>query len=84
MKTILVAVRRPDEAEAKCGAEIIFERRDSLRSHTILAAKCYESWEQWGAYSEVLSENVRAVEAWRRRRAIPGLSGKVTALEGMK
>lgn len=65
-ETRLVAVRKPTAAEAKRGAEVAFDREDDDgREITILACKCYESWEQWGAPTEILSDNVDAVERWR-------------------
>ena len=65
-ETRLVCTRKPSVAESKRGAEVVFERKDSSgREHVILACKCYESWEQWGAVREVLSDNVGAVERWR-------------------
>ena len=66
-QTKLVAVRKPTASEKKRGADVVFEREDSEgREHTILACRCYESWEQWGAITEVLSDNIDAVERWRR------------------
>ena len=71
MTTTLQAIRRPTRAEQKRGAEIVFERKEGRRLHAVLACKCYESWEQWGAPREVLSDNVDAVERWRHK----GLEG---------
>ena len=66
-ETRLVAVREPNADERKRGAEVVFERRDDDgRLYTILACHCYESWEQWGASTEVLADNLDAVERWRR------------------
>jgi hypothetical protein len=65
-ETKLIGVRKPKSGERKRGAEVVFEREDqSGRAYTILAAKCYESWEQWGEPTEILSDNVDAVERWR-------------------
>ena len=64
--TKLVSVREPNRAERKRGAEIVFVRRDGRYKFVILAAKCYESWEQWGAPREVLGDNVPTVERWRQ------------------
>lgn len=66
-ETKLTAVRKPTPAERKRGAEIVFERSGGGHKFTILACKCYESWEQFGGVpSEVLSDNVPVVENWRR------------------
>ena len=66
MTSKLTERRKPDASERKRGAEIVFVRRDDAdREHIILACRCYESWEQWGASRDILSDNVRAVEAWR-------------------
>lgn len=71
MTTKLIAIRQPTPAEKKRGAEIVFERKDGRTVHTILACKCYESWEQWGATRDVLSDNVGAVERWRHEGMEP-------------
>jgi hypothetical protein len=64
--TRLVSIRKPTAAEAKRGADVVFEREDAEgRTATILACRCQESWEQWGANTEVLADNVSAVEHWR-------------------
>ena len=64
--TRLISTRKPTPAEKKRGAEVAFERADEEgREFTILACRCYESWEQWGAAKEILSDNVDAVEHWR-------------------
>jgi len=66
-QTSLDVIRKPTPAESKRGADVVFERSDSDgRKHTILACECYESWEQWGVPSEILSDNVGDVGAWRR------------------
>lgn len=65
--TILVNRRRPTVAERKRGAEVAFDREDKNGNRvTVLGAACYESWEQWGAATCVLSENIDAIEDWRR------------------
>ena len=65
-QTKLVSVRKPTPAEEKRGADVAFERIDSNgRTHTILACRCYESWEQWGDIHDILADNVSAVEQWR-------------------
>lgn len=64
--TKLDAVRKPTPAEKKRGAEVAFDRSDDDgHDYTILACRCYESWEQWGAATEILCDNVDAVENWR-------------------
>lgn len=51
------------------GAHVKFVRRDSNRRlHSIYACDNGDGWEQWGAKTELLSDNVPAVEAWYRRR----------------
>ena len=66
-ETKLDTIRRPTPTERKRGAEVVFERSGGGRRYIILACKCYESWEQFGGVpSEVLSDNVPAVEQWRR------------------
>ena len=65
-ETSLVATRKPTPDEVKRGAEIVFEREDEDgKQYTILASRCYESWEQWGEIAEVLGDNVPDVEEWR-------------------
>lgn len=65
-QTKLVAVRKPTPAEEKeRGGEVVFEREGGGRTYTIHASRCYESWQQWGAPTEVLGDNVDAVERWR-------------------
>lgn len=72
MTSKLVSIRKPTTAEKKRGAEIAFERDDERgHSHTVLAATCYESWEQWGAPREILCDNVDAVERWRHHGVGP-------------
>lgn len=66
MTTKLSTVRPPSRDERKRGADVVFERKEGARRYTIYACRCYESWEQWGAPDEVLADNVRAVELWRR------------------
>jgi hypothetical protein len=66
-QTRLVEWRKATPKERKDkGAEVVFVREDSDgREYTIYGCTCYESWEQWGAYTEILSDNVSAIEAWR-------------------
>ena len=70
MATRLLSVDVPNRSEKKRGAEVVFTRADGQCRYTILACKCYESWEQWGAPMEVLGDNVDAVEHWRRTNYI--------------
>ena len=67
MKTKFIEQRQPTNEERKRGAQVVFVREEiaSGKKINVLAAKCYESWEQWGAQREVLSENCSTVEAWR-------------------
>lgn len=77
-QTKLDSVRKPTSAEIKRGADVAFDRSDSSgRNHTILASRCYESWEQWGAPSEILADNVDAVETWRHQ-GMQALDGEAT------
>jgi hypothetical protein len=65
-QTSLDGIRKPTAAEAKRGADVVFERSDAEgREYTILGCSCYESWEQWGQPAEVLSDNCDAIENWR-------------------
>ena len=67
-QTALESVRKPTPTEEKRGAEVAFNRKDSDgHEFTILACRCYESWEQWGAATEILADSVDAVERWRRK-----------------
>lgn len=75
-ETTLQRVRKPTPAEAKRGADVVFERSGG---HVILACRCYEAWEQWGAPQDVLCDNVDAVEQWRRN----GLAAFDESLQGI-
>lgn len=67
MTTRLIEVRGPSADEAQKGAEITFVRCDSDGvHHSIKACVTYESWSQWGVSTDILGDNVEAVEAWRR------------------
>lgn len=72
MRTECVAVRLPNHRERRDhGASIVFERRapgPRGERFTVYASVCYESWQQWGAPTNVLWDNVPAVNAWRRGR----------------
>lgn len=67
MKTILIEQREPTLKEMEENdAEVVFIREDRLgKQYTIYGAVCYESWEQWGASSDILSDNVQTIEEWR-------------------
>lgn len=69
-KQSLLEIRRaPNPAEKRRGADIVFERTDTRGTrYVILACRCYESWEQWGAPTEILGDNVDDVEFWRHSR----------------
>lgn len=67
MPSILIDKRLPNKEEQKHGAEIVFERVCEGRVYTILGHRCHESWEQWGAPTEILGDNVDAIERWRKR-----------------
>ena len=65
MTTKLIEVRRARRGEKD--AEVVFVRQGKDRQkYTIYGCKCYESWSQWGAPTEVLGDNVDIVEKWRR------------------
>jgi hypothetical protein len=69
MKTKFLGKRKPTEEEKKKGAEIVFLRQDQDANEIkILAAKCHESWEQWGAHEDILYDNVETVEKWRSKQ----------------
>jgi len=62
--------QEPTQEEKKGGAEIVFTYVTG-HDHAevrIKACTCYESWEQWGATTEQLSENVERVENWRQEQ----------------
>lgn len=66
MTSQLIAVRKPTAQDNQPNAEIVFEREDKHGfNQQIFACKSHESWEQWGATAELLSDNVEAVEMWR-------------------
>ena len=70
MGTKLKAQRAPTPDEAKRGAEIVFVRKSKDgRTYQVLACYSVEhgAWEQWGAPTEVLADNVGAV--FRNARA---------------
>ena len=66
-KTTLVGIRKPLLWEREKGADVVFVRMDTEGNYlNVYASTCYESWEQWGQPSEVLSDNVDDVENWRK------------------
>jgi hypothetical protein len=67
----LLAIRRPTRAEVRRGAEIVFVRRCRGVRETILAATCYDSWQQCNASRLALGDNSALIERWRRG-GIPG------------
>ena len=62
MKYLGTDVPRPTERNA----EIVFVWQAGRQRHRIQAARCYESWEQWGAPVHLLSANMPHIERWRR------------------
>jgi hypothetical protein len=67
----LLSIRLPTRREARSGAEIVFHRLHEGWEEAIYAAVCYEGWQQWGAFRDVLSANIETVEHWRHGE-IPG------------
>ena len=69
MSTKLTGIRKATKAERKSrGAEVVFTWEDEQgREHTIYGCTCYESWEQWGAPRDVLSDNCPSIERWRHQ-----------------
>jgi hypothetical protein len=69
MKNLIYSgMRQATNSERKTNnAEVVFSYEDQSTGETVkvYAAKCYESWEQWGAPTELLSRNVDRVEKWR-------------------
>ncbi len=66
--TELTKRREPTPQEGGRGAQVVFERKAAKgETVTVLAAKCHESWQQWGAPEPVLWDNIADVEAWRAR-----------------
>lgn len=64
MRTRLIEIKQY-RREYK-GAEIRFTRTDGQRTYIIYGSTCYESWQQWGAPKDVLSDNVPTIERWRQ------------------
>ena len=67
-ETKLIQQRKPTTQDRdQNNAEVVFERKDPTgRIYTIYGCICYESWQQWGAPREILSDNVDDIERWRQ------------------
>ena len=72
MSSELIGWRKATKKERKeHSAEVVFTREDERgEQHTIYACCCYESWEQWGAIREILSDNIEDVETWRQNQPV--------------
>ena len=69
MNTKFLGSRKPTKEEQKKGAEVVFLREDTNgKIIEVYGSKCYESFEQWGAPLEVLQDNCKNIEAWRRKQ----------------
>ncbi len=67
LETKLVEQREPTPEEKDKGVEVVFIRECQYGNlHTIYARKVYGSWEQWGAFPDVLGDNVDDVEHWKQ------------------
>ena len=65
-KTTLIETRKPTTEEKNKGAEIVFIRQDKNgNKHIIYGRRLCESWEQWGAITEILFDNMENIEQWR-------------------
>lgn len=73
--TILTQVREATLQEQKNeAAEVVFTRMDNRGpKYTIYGCQSYESWMQWGAPTEVLSDNVDDIEKWRKGDKLKGV-----------
>lgn len=60
----LIAVRAPNATESEAGAEIVFERVSDGVSAFIKASYCDGSYQQWGAPTPILGDNVEVVTRW--------------------
>lgn len=70
MKTKFLGLRKPTKEEKNKGAEVVFLRKDfNGNVISVYGAKCYESFEQWGAPVEVLSDNCINIESWRKQQS---------------
>jgi hypothetical protein len=69
MKTKFLGTRKPTPEEKKKGAEIVFLREDEQGNEILIFGCTIDySWEQWGAITEVLSDNVKQIEKWRKSK----------------
>lgn len=69
MKTKLILINKPNKALRSEGVDVVFKRIDRFDNvYTIYGCECYESWQQWGASKDVLSDNVDDIEAWRKSK----------------
>lgn len=69
MKTKFLGNRKPTKEEQKKGAEVVFLREDKNGNIIdVYGSKCYESFQQWGAPLEVLQDNCKNIEDWRRKQ----------------
>jgi hypothetical protein len=59
---------KPTTEEKKNGAEVVFIYMYMNKKTRVFGAKCHESWEQWGAPTEVLWCNTGLIEEWRRNQ----------------
>lgn len=67
MTTRLIDIRGPNAQEAEDGAEVVFHRRErGGLEHFIKACWTDGSYQQWGATTSVLGDNVEAVTLWAR------------------
>jgi len=66
--TKLISQRKPTSEELKiCIAEVVFIRQnDAGHTFKIFGAVCCESWQQWGATTKILGDNVDDIEKWHR------------------
>lgn len=65
MSTKLIDVRGPSAAEAEDGAWIVFHRREPDGLEHFIKASYHEGgYQQWGAPTSVLGDNVSAVTLW--------------------
>lgn len=73
----LIEVREANAHEQRTHkAEVVFVRQHERGNrYTIFGTKSHDSWEQWGAPDDVLSDNVDAIERWRRNGGIEGVLG---------
>lgn len=69
MKTKFLGLRKPTREEKSKGTEVVFLREDfNGNVIPVYGAKCYESFEQWGAPLEVLQDNCKNIDSWRKQQ----------------